>query len=95
MRHGRLVAAQHNAVQQVVDAVERGASAEDLKFVNRFPTQECAQQSAQTQDMVEMPVRQQHPRQVFEACAGLQDLALRAFAAIDKKTIFAVFDDQG
>ena len=55
--HRRLVAAQHNAVQQVVDAVERGAPAEDLEFVDGLPAQKGAEQTAETQDMIEMPVR--------------------------------------
>ena len=82
-------------IQQVVDTVERGAPAEDLELVDRLPAQECAEQTAEAQDMIEMPVCQQDPRQVLEACAGLQDLTLRAFAAIDQKTILAMFDDQG
>jgi hypothetical protein len=43
--------------------------------------------------MVKMPMSQQDAREVLEARAGLQDLSLRTFAAIDQKTIFIVFDD--
>ena len=93
-RHGRLVAAQHHAIQQVVHTVECGAPAEDLQFLDGFPAQERAEQTAQAQDVVEVPVRQQHARQVPEAHAGLQDLPLGALAAIDQKAIFVVLDDQ-
>jgi hypothetical protein len=43
--------------------------------------------------MVEMPVREQYARQILKARARLQDLPLRAFAAVDQETIFIMFDD--
>ena len=43
--------------------------------------------------MIEVTVRQQHAGEAFESCAGLQDLALRSFAAIDKETVFIVRHD--
>ena len=48
---------------------------------------------AQAEDVVEVAVRQQDARQVAETDARLQDLALRAFAAVDEKTILIVLDD--
>ena len=43
--------------------------------------------------MIEMSMRQQDAGKMLETHARLQDLTLRAFAAIDQKTIFIVFDD--
>ena len=51
--HGRLIAAQDHTVEQVVDAVQRGASPVDLQFFNRLPTQERTQQPAQAQASLE------------------------------------------
>jgi hypothetical protein len=43
--------------------------------------------------MIEMSVGKQDAREVLETRTRLQDLPLRALAAIDQKTIFIVFDD--
>ena len=43
--------------EQVVDAVESAAPAEDLEFVDGLPAHKSAEQTAETQDMIEMPVR--------------------------------------
>ena len=40
-----------------------------------------------------MTVRKQDPRQAFKADAGLQDLSLCAFAAIDKEAVFVMRND--
>ena len=92
-RHGGLVAAQHHAIQQVMDAVQRGAAAVDLQLLDRLPAQERGEQAAQTQDVIEMAVREQDTRQALKAGARLQDLALRALAAVHQETIFVVRDD--
>jgi hypothetical protein len=91
--HGRLVTAQHNAKYQSLDTFERGASAKDIQFLDRFPAQERAEQTSQPEDVIKMPMRDQYAREVLESRAGLKDLSLRAFAAINQKTIFIVFDD--
>ena len=67
--HGRLVAAQDDAVQQVMDAVERGAPAEDIQFLDRLPAQKCAEQPAQPEDVIEMSMREQNACQILEADA--------------------------
>ena len=76
-----------------MDAVERGASAVYFEFVNRLPAQERTEQPAQPKDVIEMSMRQQDAREILEARARLQDLALCAFAAINQETIFIVFDN--
>lgn len=43
--------------------------------------------------MIEMAVREQDARQAFEPRAGLQDLSLRTFAAIDEEAIFVMRND--
>ena len=92
-RHGRLVAAQDNSIQQVMNAIERGTPAEDIQFIDRLPAQERGHQPAQPENMIEMTMCKQYACKVLEASARLQDLTLRAFTAIDQKTIFIVFDD--
>ena len=76
-----------------MDAVERGASAENFQFVDRLPAQEGAEQPAQPEDMIEVSVRKQDARQAFESDPRLQDLALRPLAAVHEETIFVVADD--
>jgi hypothetical protein len=67
--------------------------AEDIQFINRFPSQERAKQSPQPQDVIKMSMRKQDFCDVLKARARLQYLSLRAFAAINKKTIFIMFYD--
>jgi hypothetical protein len=76
-----------------MDTVERGTPAEDIKFVNRFPSQERAEQTAKPKNVIEMSVCKQYICEVFKSRTRLQDLSLCAFAAIHQKTIFIVFDD--
>ncbi len=52
-----------------MDAVERLPAAVDLQFLDRLPAQEGAEQTAQPEDMVKMPVREQNARQPFKANA--------------------------
>ncbi len=94
-RHGRCVAAQDHAVHQVMDPVQRGATAEDIQLVDRLPAHERGHQPAQSQDVIEMAVGEQDAGQVLEPRARLQDLTLGAFTTIHQKTIFVVLDDLG
>ena len=50
---------QHDAEQQLVDAVERRAPAEDFQRLDVLPAGEGRNQPAQAEDVVEMRVRQQ------------------------------------
>ena len=61
-RHGRLVAAQDNIINQSSDAIQCGASAEDFELVNRFPAHERADQAAKSEDMIEVAMREQDAR---------------------------------
>ena len=76
-----------------MDSIQRGAPAEDIQFIDGFPAQECAEQAAQPQDVIEMPVCEENAVEVLEACARLQDLTLRPFATIDQKTVLIMFDN--
>ena len=88
-----MLAAQHHAVQQIVDAVERRAPAKNFQLIDRFPAQKSGQQSTQSQNMIQMPVREQNARQAFETSARLQDLALCALPTVHEETVFIVADD--
>jgi hypothetical protein len=92
-RHWRLVAAQNDAIQQVMHSIERGTPAKDIEFIDRFPAQERGHQSAKPEDVIEMTVRKKDAGEILEARARLQDLALRALTAVDQKTILIVLDD--
>ena len=76
-----------------MNALKRGASAENFQLVDRLPAQEGAEQPAQPEDMIEMSVCEQDARQAFESDPRLQNLALRALAAIHEEAIFIVTDD--
>ena len=74
-------------------AIQCRPAAEDLQFLDRLPPQECAQEPAEAQDVVEVAVGQQYPRQVPETDPGLQDLPLGTLAAVDEKAEFVVLHD--
>ena len=65
-----------------------------MDFVERFPAAECREQAAQAENMIEVRMRQEDPVEALEADAAAEDLALRAFAAIDQETLFAGQDRQ-
>jgi hypothetical protein len=94
-RHRRLVAAQNNTIEQGMHTVKGIPPAENFELINRFPTQKCAEQAAQAEDMIEVPMCQQYARQMPEACARLQNLALGTLTTINQKTIFIMCDDLG
>jgi hypothetical protein len=94
-RHGSLVAPQDNTVQQIMDAVEGGPPGKDIEFLNRFPTQKGAEQPAQSEDVIEMTMRQKNACEIFETDTRLQDLTLCALTAVDQKTVLIMFDDLG
>ena len=91
--HGCLPAAQHHAVEQVMDAVERPFATENIQFLDGFPAHECGEQAGQAEDVVEMTVGDENVVQVPEAEAGLQDLTLGALAAVNEEAEFVVLDD--
>ena len=62
-------------------------------MIDRFPPSERGRDAAQTQDVIEMAMREQNAIQILESHPTLQDLPLRAFRAIQKKTI-ALVDEQ-
>jgi hypothetical protein len=94
-RHRGLIAPKHHAVQQVVDTIQRPAAAEDLQGLDRLPAQKGAQQAAQAQYVVQVPVGQQDARQVPETHARLQDLPLGSLSAVHQKAVFIVLDNLG
>jgi len=91
--HGRLVATQHHIVNQRVDTIERGAPAKDIELIDRFPSKKGTEQTAQSEDVIEVSVCEQNVVDILKPRARLQNLSLCAFAAIHQKAIFIVFDD--
>ncbi len=91
--HRRLPAAQNHAVEQVMDAVERPLAAVNVQFFDGLPAHERGEQPRQAEDVVQVAVGDENVVQVPEADAGLQDLALGAFAAVDQEAEFVVLDD--
>src|SRR5512135_505356 len=77
-----------------MDAIQRGAPPKDLQLLDGLPTQKGAKQAAKAENMVQMPMRQQHAGEVPETRARLKDLALRALTTIDQEAVFIVLDDQ-
>ncbi len=92
---GGLTAAQHHAVEQVVDAVERPPAAVNVELLDGLPAHEGGEQPGQPEDVVQVTVGDENVAQVPEADAGLQDLALGAFAAVDQEAELVVLDDLG
>ncbi|MCK7516299.1 MAG: hypothetical protein MZV64_00490 [Ignavibacteriales bacterium] len=93
-RHGRLVAAQDNVVDQCVHAVERGAPAEDIELVDRLPAQEGGLISPPSPRIwSRCPCVSRMRGQVLEPDPRLQDLALGALAAVHQEAVFVVLDD--
>jgi len=90
---GRLCAAQHDAVQQVVDASHRPASGEDFHFFHRFPAHEGGEQPAEAQNVVEVAVGDEDFVKPLESQAGFQNLPLGALAAVHEEAVFVVNDD--
>ena len=89
----RLTAAQHHAIEQVMDAVERPLAAVNIKFLDRFPAHERGEQSCQAEDVVQVPVGDENIVQVPESDPGLQNLALGALAAVDQEAEFVMLYD--
>ena len=52
-----------------MDSVERATTGEDIQLLNSFPSQERAEQTTETEDVIEMPVREQDAGEILEATA--------------------------
>jgi len=57
--HRRLVTSQHNAIDQIADAVHRMAAAVNVNLFNGFPAHKGREQACQTENMIKVSVRQQ------------------------------------
>src|SRR5581483_1476621 len=77
--------AAHDDFHQIAHAVERPTPAVDFEFRNalHIPLPERRGESADAENVVEMPVRQKDAAQVFEADAAAKNLALGAFRTIE------------
>ena len=94
-RHGRLGAAQHYLEQQVVNAVKRGSAAVDLQLLDGLPAHERGEQPAEAQDVVEVSVGDEDAVEPLEAYPRLQDLPLRALAAVHQEAVLVVLHQVG
>src|SRR5574341_75089 len=91
-RHWRLGAAQNDAEQQIVNALERGLAGVQLKIVDRLPAHKGGKQARQAEDVIEVGVGDEDAVEALEADAALKNLALGAFAAIHQKAVLVVHD---
>jgi len=92
--HRRLGTSQHNAIDQIANAVQRMAAAVNVNLLNGFPAHEGREHACQTEDMIKVTVSQQDMVQTFEANPGFQDLPLRALATIHHETKLVMFHDE-
>ena len=93
-RHRRFCAPQHNAVDQITDAVHGVAGAVNVDLFDGFPAHEGRKHACQSKNMVQVTVGQEDMVQAFEANPRLQDLPLRAFATINHETELVMFNDK-
>ena len=93
-RHGRLSAAQNHRIEQVLNALKRRAPAVNFEILNGFPAHKGCKPTGQPENMVEMAVGDQDAVESFKTDPGLEYLTLRAFAAVNQKTEFIMFDHQ-
>lgn len=92
--HGRLRSAQHHAVDEVVHAFHRVSAAVNVYFLDGFPPHEGGNETRKTQDMIQMPVREQNVVQAFKPNPGFEDLALGTLTTVNHEAVLAVFDNQ-
>jgi len=52
--HRRLVTSQHNAIDQIADAVHRMAAAVNVNLFNGFPAHKGREQACQTKNMIKV-----------------------------------------
>jgi len=93
--HRRALAAQHDAVDQILHPVKGVTAAPDFQRVDALPAHEGGEQPGQAKDVIQVAVREQDTVQALEADAALEQLALRAFAAVYQKAILPGQDDLG
>jgi len=93
--NGGASATQDYAMEQVVDAFQGPASAEDLDALDSFPTGEGGNQSGQTKDMIQVTVRDQDAVQAFEPQPRLHDLSLCSLTAIDQEAVLVMDNNLG
>ncbi|CDX37672.1 hypothetical protein MPLA_2130009 [Mesorhizobium sp. ORS 3359] len=67
----------------------------DGQEIVTLPQPECREQAGDSKDMVEMRMREQQAMKPPEARAAAQQLALRAFPAINQKSVASGLDEQG
>ena len=84
-----LARAEHHP-HQLAHPAQRPRAAPNLHLLDGLPPAEGGRQSAQPQDVIQMAVGQQNALQPLEAQPAAEDLALRALAAVDQKTILAM-----
>lgn len=88
------IAPQHHPKYQVINPVQGMLSAIDIDFVHHFPAHKGRDKPGQTQDVIQMTVRQKYLVQPLKAGAGPQDLALGTFPTVNQEAIFFMLDYQ-
>ena len=49
-----------------MDTIQCGTTPEDLKLLDGLPSQKGGEQAAEAEDVIEVPVRDQHARETLE-----------------------------
>src|SRR5258708_631138 len=75
--HGRLFAVQHNAKNQFVNAIQSGFATVDWERLGTPPQNKGGKKPRQSQNVVQVPVRDQDAVQALEADTTAQYLSLR------------------
>lgn len=94
-RHRRPGMAQHDAINQIMDAIDGAAPGEYLQLFHRFPTHQGGDQPCQSEYMIEMSMRDQNTVEAFKSNARLKNLALRTFATVDQEAVFIMLNHLG
>ena len=84
----RNVANTKNDLHQTVDPGERGPAGVYVQLLQRLPVTECAGQPSESKNVVEVTVGEKNLVQSTKTKPAAQNLALRAFAAVDKEAVF-------
>ena len=91
-RHGGVPAAQHDRIDQIMDAIQGSRATVNLELIDSLPTHERGEQSGQAENVVKVSVGNENAVQTFEADAGLQNLTLGSFATIHQKAVFIMLN---
>src|SRR5690606_21291040 len=88
-RHRVTLVAQNDRIEQRMNAFECRSAAEDFEEFDGFEMGKGGDETAESQDVIEVAMSEQYTVELLIADAAAQDLALRAFATVNQITVFA------